>query len=74
MVQIGSKDGSRGEQACSKSVSKLTLVAEKPTPPLLAVTLPRLLAGAMEAARVTDAVITVTPAKAHTTPKNTKII
>lgn len=58
----------------SKSLSKLTLVAEEPTPALLAVTLPGLLAGAMEAAWVTDTVITVTATEAHTTPENTAFI
>lgn len=58
----------------SKSLNKLTLVAKKPTPSLLAVTLPRLLAGAVEAAWVTDAVITVTATEAHTTPGNTTLI
>lgn len=43
------------------------LVAEEPTPSLLAVTLPGLLAGAMEAAWVTDTVITVTPTEANAT-------
>lgn len=64
----------RGSQQSSKSLSKLTLVAEEPTPSLLAVTLPGLLAGAMEAARVTDTVITVTPTEAHTTPGSTTFI
>lgn len=55
------------------TLSKLTLVAEEPTPSLLAVALPGLLAGAMEAAWITDTVITVTPTEAHTTPGNTTL-
>lgn len=53
-----------------KLMGKLTLIAEEPTPSLLAVTLPRLLAGAMEAAWVTDTVVTVTATEAHTAPGN----
>lgn len=53
-----------------KLMSKLTLIAEEPTPSLLAVTLPGLLAGAMEAAWVTDTVVTVTATKANTAPGN----
>ena len=48
----------------------LTLVTEKPPPALLTVTLPRLLAGPMEAAWVTDAVITVATFEPHSTPVN----
>lgn len=65
---------SKGLQQSSKYLSKLTLVAEEPTPSLLAVTLPGLLAGAMEAAWVTDTVITVTSTEAHATPVNTTFI
>lgn len=51
-------------------MSKLTLIAEEPTPSFLAVTLPGLLAGAMEAAWITDTVITVTATEAYTAPVN----
>lgn len=53
---------------------ELTLVAEESTPSLLAVTLPGLLAGAMKASWVTDAVITVTAAETNTAPENTTYI
>lgn len=43
------------------------LVAEEASPTLLTVALPRLLAGAMETARVPDAVVTITPTEAHST-------
>lgn len=69
---IEPKEG--GSQQSSKSLSKLTLVAEEPAPSLLAVALPGLLAGAVEAARVTDTVVTVTPTEAHATPGNTTFI
>ena len=65
---------SLGSWQSSKYLSELTLIAEEPTPSFLAVTLPGLLAGAMEAARVADTVITVTPTEAHTTPGNTTLI
>lgn len=68
------KRGQTEWQQSSKSLSELTLVAEEPAPSLLAVTLPGLLAGAMEAAWVTDAVVAVTPTEAHSTPGNTKCI
>lgn len=55
-------------------MSKLTLVAEESTPSLLAVTLPGLLAGAMKASWVADAVVAVTAAETHTTPENTQYI
>lgn len=46
----------------------LTLVAEEAAPSLLAVALPGLLARTMEAARVTDTVITVTTTESHAAP------
>lgn len=49
-----------------------TLIAEETTPAFLAVTLPRLLAGAMETARVADAVITVLPTEAYSAPDGEK--
>lgn len=41
------------------------LVTEEASPTLLAVALPWLLAGAMQAARIADAVVTVLPTKSH---------
>lgn len=41
------------------------LIAEESTPPFLAVALPGLLAGAMQAARVSDALVTIAPLPAH---------
>lgn len=54
----------------AKRLSKLTLVAEEAAPALLAVTLPGLLAGAVEAARVADTVVTVTATEPHPAPGN----
>lgn len=54
-----------------KLLSKLTLIAEEPAPPLLAITLPGLLAGAVEAAWVADTVVTVTATEPHAAPGNT---
>ena len=45
-----------------------TLIAEQSAPSLLAVALPGLLAGPMQAARVADAVVTVTPFEPHSAP------
>lgn len=47
----------------------LTLVAEEATPALLAVALPGLLAGAVEAAWVPDALVTVPALPAHSAPR-----
>lgn len=52
----------------STSPSLLTLVAEESPPALLAVALPGLLAGPMEAARVTDALIAVATLESHSAP------
>lgn len=49
-------------------LSFLTLVAEEPPPALLTVALPGLLAGPMEAARVTDALVTVAAFESHSAP------
>lgn len=55
----------------SDALRELTLVAEESTPTLLAVTLPGLLAGAMKASWVSDAVVAVTAAETNATPENT---
>lgn len=68
MKQKGNDCILRGQLQVNVGINKPTLVTEEPTPSLLAVTLPWLLAGAMEASWVTDAVIAVTPTEAHTTP------
>lgn len=47
----------------------LTLVAEEAAPALLAVTLPWLLAGAVETARVPNALVTVPALPAHSAPR-----
>lgn len=49
----------------------LTLVAEEAAPALLAVTLPRLLTGAVETAWVPDALVTVPALPAHSAPRKT---
>ena len=46
-----------------------TLIAEQSAPSLLAVALPGLLTGTMETAGVADAVVAVTAAEAHPTPR-----
>lgn len=50
------------------------LVAEEATPSLQAVTLPRLLAGAVKTSWVADAVITVTPTEANSTLAFTRLV
>lgn len=54
-----------------KLLSKLTLIAEEAAPALLAVALPGLLAGAVEAAWVADTVVTVTATEPHAAPGKT---
>lgn len=57
-----------------KLLSKPTLIAEEPSPALLAVTLPGLLAGAVETARVADTVVTVTATEPHAAPGNANLL
>lgn len=51
---------------------RLTLVAEESPPALLAGALPGLLAGAMETARVPNALVTVAALPAHSAPEGRK--
>lgn len=59
----------RPSQGCSQGCGSLTLVAEKAPPALLAGALPRLLAGAVQTARVADALVTVPALPAHSAPE-----
>lgn len=49
-------------------LSLLTLVAEEPPPALLTVALPGLLAGPMQAARVTNALVAIAAFESHSAP------
>lgn len=55
-------------QSPHRPLCLLTLVAEETSPALLAVALPRLLAGPVQAAWVADALVTVAALESHPAP------